>query len=125
MEEKGKAPAIQSGGFSTRGKIVVLYICLTAYIGLAVTNSFLNFSTDIFAGQYGWNPVTLLSQNSIFGWVTIILLAVIGQFLMKYSPRTLALIVGGIYTLTCFLVPHISAMWQYTVVLGILNTNIL
>lgn len=121
MEEKGNAPAIKSGGFSTRGKLVVLYICLTAYIGLAVTNSFLNFSTDIFAGQYGWNPVTLLSQNSIFGWVTIILLAVIGQFLMKYSPRMMALVVGGIYTLTCFFVPHISAMWQYTVVLGILN----
>ena len=121
MGEKEKAAAGRSNGFSVRGKLVVLYICLTAYIGLAVTNSFLNFSTEIFAGQFGWNSVTLLSQNSIFCWLTIILLVVIGQFLMKYSPRIMALIVGGIYTLTCFLVPYISTMWQYTVALGILN----
>ena len=111
----------KGGGFSARGWLIVLYVCLTAYIGLAVTNSFLNLSTDIFAQQYGWDSLTLLSQNSIFGWLTIILIMVIGQFLVKTSPRIMAIIVGAIYTVNCFLVPYIAQMWQYTVAMGVIN----
>ena len=121
MSEPTTPAKTKGAGFSARGWIVIAYVCLTAYIGLAVTNSFLNLSTEIFAAQFGWDSMVLLSQNSIFGWVTIVLLMVIGGFLMRTSPRVMAMVVGGIYTLTCFLIPYVSQMWQYSLALGITN----
>ncbi|MGI6230522.1 MAG: MFS transporter [Tractidigestivibacter sp.] len=108
-------------GYSARGKLVIAYVCLVAFAGLAITNSFLNLQTGIFAQTFGWSEDALLSQNSYFGWFSVVLVLIIGSVLTKHSPRVMAIVVGAIYTLNAFLVPYISAQWQYTVAMGIIN----
>lgn len=105
-----------NGQFGKRGWLFIIYGMLTFFITTAVSDSINNLSLPAFCEQYGWNYANLLSLRSIYGWLTIIIMAVFGQILKKASAKKGALILGAIFAICLVIYPHITSSVQFMIV---------
>lgn len=116
MKEKNIAKGANSKGFGKHGWIFIIYGMLTFFITTAVSDSINNLSLPAFCEQYGWDYANLLSLRSVYGWLTIIFMAVFGKLLHKRSAKKGAVILGVIYTVCLFIYPHITTSVQFMVI---------
>lgn len=111
-----KVDSKKDGNFGKRGWIFIIYGMLTFFITTAVSDSINNLSLPAFSEQYGWNYTNLLSLRSIYGWITIFVMAFFGWILRKRSAKNGAMILGIIYAVCLFIYPHITTSVQFMVI---------
>lgn len=103
--------------FGLRGWIVILYCILTYFIVTASKDALLNMAASSLAEEFGWNYTTMVSLNTVFGWVTVIFILFGGQAMRKFSPKWMAVIYGVIYTIALLALPKTTQFWMYVVIL--------
>ena len=99
MKEKNIAKDANSKGFGKHGWIFIIYGMLTFFITTAVSDSINNLSLPAFCEQYGWDYANLLSLRSVYGWFTIIFMAVLENCCTKDLPFYLSAYynIGAVY----------------------------
>ena len=115
-ENSNAASKAKSNGFGKNGWFFIIYGMLTFFITTAVSDSINNLSLPAFCEQYGWNYSNLLSLRSIYGWVTIVIMAVLGRLLRNRSAKKGALIIGMLYVVCLVIYPHITTSVQFMIV---------
>lgn len=107
--------------FGLRGWLVILYCFMTFFIVTCSKDILLNMAASSLAEQFGWNYTTMISLNTVFGWVTVVFVLVGGQAMRKFSPKLMGIIYGVIYGAVLLWLPKITQFWMYAVILALIT----
>lgn len=107
--------------FGLRGWLVVFYCFLTFFIVTCSKDVLLNMAASSLAEKFGWNYTTMISLNTVFGWVTVAFVLLGGQAMRKISPKKIAIILGLVYAGVMLWLPQITQFWMYVVVLALIT----